>query len=111
MTTYTYKQSYSTPNEDVKRYNSTAKEISDTFPHGVHFEFSGMERHTAGEYVLYSDYKWMCDYADRLVEHGNLPCLPADLDNLRKANAALATEVHEMKKIIKERDRFFPAGR
>ena len=87
---------------NVVRYNSVAKEVSDPLPDGSYYEFSGMEQHTEGEYVLYKDYKWMCDYADRLVEHGNLPCLPADLDNLRNANAALATEVHEMKELLAE---------
>jgi hypothetical protein len=45
-----------------------------------------------GKYVLYTDYLWMANYADRLVEFCNLPCLPADLENLRASNLLLATE-------------------
>jgi hypothetical protein len=74
----------------VKRYNLTN-------PYDC-----GMEKSNDGRWVLFEDYEKMCDYADRLVEHGNLPCLPADLDNLRNANAALATEVHEMKELLAE---------
>jgi two-component SAPR family response regulator len=85
---------------NVKRYNSTAAEISDEMPDGSMLTFTGMVRHAEGEYVLYKDYKWMADYADRLVEHSNLPCLPADLDNLRNANASLATEVYQLKKLL-----------
>jgi len=42
----------------------------------------------------------MSDYADRLVEFGNLPCLPKDLENLREANLALATENHKLKETL-----------
>ena len=49
-----------------------------------------------GRYVLYKDYKEMADYAERLVEHGNLPCLPKDLENLREANASFAQENFEL---------------
>ena len=34
------------------------------------------------------------DYADRLVEHKNMVCLPADLANLREANARFAFDNH-----------------
>ena len=37
------------------------------------------------------------DYADRLVEHKDMVCLPADLANLREANAAFAIENHDLK--------------
>lgn len=37
------------------------------------------------------------EYADRLVEHKDMACLPADLENLRKANAAFADENHNLK--------------
>ncbi len=53
-----------------------------------------------GDYVKYEDYKWMSDYADRLVEFGNLPCLPKDLENLRAANTDLANEVHRLRQTI-----------
>ena len=53
-----------------------------------------------GKYVLYEDYAWMANYADRLVEFSNLPCLPADLDNLRSANSALAAENAKLCQII-----------
>jgi hypothetical protein len=53
-----------------------------------------------GAYVLFEDYEWMADYADRLVEFGNLPCLPADLENLRESNAAMATELEELKSLL-----------
>lgn len=53
-----------------------------------------------GEYVRLEDYEWMSAYADRLVEFGNLPCLPADLANLRESNAQLATENIELKRMI-----------
>ena len=36
------------------------------------------------------------DYADRLVEHKNMVCLPADLANLRKANAHFAIENEDL---------------
>ena len=37
------------------------------------------------------------EYADRLVEHKDMVCLPADLANLREANAAFAIENHDLK--------------
>lgn len=82
---------------NATRYNSTAKEVSEELPNGSVYIFSGMEQHPTGEYVSFEDYKWMCDYADKLVEHSNMPCLPADLQNLRDANAALAQENFELK--------------
>tara|TARA_R110000868_G_scaffold281159_1_gene541516 strand:- start:18 stop:473 length:456 start_codon:yes stop_codon:yes gene_type:complete len=44
------------------------------------------------------------DYADRLVEHKDMVCLPADLKNLREANAHFATE-NEMLKNAMANDR------
>ena len=37
------------------------------------------------------------DYADRLVEHKDMVCLPADLANLREANARFAIENAKLK--------------
>jgi regulator of replication initiation timing len=37
-------------------------------------------------------------YADTLVDHANLPCLPADLRNLRQANYDLSIENENLKK-------------
>ena len=44
-------------------------------------------------------------YADDLVEHSNMPCLPADLRNLRQANEHFAVENERLKEEIKELDR------
>jgi len=62
----------------------------------------GMIEDQSGGYVSYYDYKWMSDYADRLVEHKDMVCLPADLQNLRNANAALAQENFELKQLLKK---------
>lgn len=40
------------------------------------------------------------DYADRLVEHKDMVCLPADLSNLREANAHFAIENEMLKNAI-----------
>lgn len=37
------------------------------------------------------------DYADKLVEHKDMVCLPKDLENLREANSHFATENHILK--------------
>lgn len=37
------------------------------------------------------------EYADRLVEHKDMVCLPADLSNLRKANEHFAIENESLK--------------
>lgn len=55
-----------------------------------------------GEYVKYSDYKEMSDYADRLVEFSKIPCLPKDLENLRDANSKFAIENQALKERIME---------
>lgn len=73
----------------VKRYNLTN-------PYDC-----GMEKHPTGNYVLFEDYKWMSDYADRLVEHKDMVCLPTDLANLRAANTHFAAENETLKKEIK----------
>ena len=44
---------------------------------------------------------WYKDYADRLVAHKDMVCLPADLKNLRESNAALATENENYKNKVK----------
>jgi len=41
------------------------------------------------------------DYADKLVKHKDMVCLPKDLENLREANSHFATENH----ILKEQQR------
>jgi len=55
-----------------------------------------------GPYVSWEDYKWMSDYADRLVQHKDMVCLPMDMENLRNANARLAEENNSLKEEIKE---------
>jgi len=51
---------------------------------------------------LLKDVEWYKRYTDSLIEHKDMACLPADLRNLREANAALATENEELKKKVKE---------
>ena len=41
-------------------------------------------------------------YADELVEHSNMPCLPADLRNLRQTNEHLAIHNEHLTKENKE---------
>ena len=50
---------------------------------------------------LKKDLSWYKDYADRLVAHKDMVCLPADLKNLRESNAALATENENYKNKVK----------
>lgn len=50
---------------------------------------------------LKKDLAWYKDYADRLVAHKDMVCLPADLKNLRESNAALATENENYKNKVK----------
>ena len=45
-----------------------------------------------GDYVKYSDYEELSDYADSLVKFSKISCLPKDLENLRSANASFAQE-------------------
>jgi hypothetical protein len=49
---------------------------------------------------LKKDLAWYKNYADRLVEHKDMVCLPADLKNLRESNLKLATENEELKKQV-----------
>jgi uncharacterized coiled-coil protein SlyX len=49
---------------------------------------------------LKKELDWYKNYADRLVEHKDMVCLPADLKNLRESNAALTTENEELKKQV-----------
>ena len=49
---------------------------------------------------LKKDLAWYKDYADRLVTHKDMVCLPADLKNLRESNLKLATENEELKKQV-----------
>ena len=49
---------------------------------------------------LKKDLAWYKDYADRLVTHKDMVCLPADLKNLRESNTALAIENEELKKQV-----------
>jgi hypothetical protein len=49
---------------------------------------------------LKKDLAWYKDYADRLVTHKDMVCLPADLKNLRESNAALSIENQELKKQV-----------
>ena len=50
---------------------------------------------------LKKDLAWYKDYADRLVAHKDMVCLPADLKNLRESNVALATENEAFKNKVK----------
>ena len=49
---------------------------------------------------LKTEIDWYKKYTDKLVEHKDMVCLPADLKNLRESNAALATENVELKKQV-----------
>ena len=42
------------------------------------------------------------DYADKLVEHKDMVCLPKDLENLREANAHFAQENFELKQKLQK---------
>ena len=50
---------------------------------------------------LKAEIDWYKKYTDKLVEHKDMVCLPADLKNLRESNAALATENEELKNRVK----------
>ena len=41
------------------------------------------------------------DYADKLVAHKDMLCLPKDLQNLRTANSQFATENHILKEQLR----------
>jgi FtsZ-binding cell division protein ZapB len=55
-----------------------------------------------GDLVSYSDYEALSNYADSLVEFSKIPCLPADLENLREANGHFAQENHIFRERIRE---------
>jgi hypothetical protein len=57
-----------------------------------------MSQDEEGEYVSWKDYEWLSKYADLLIEHSSMICLPKDLENLREANLAFAMENHNLKK-------------
>ena len=50
---------------------------------------------------LKAEIDWYKKYTDKLVEHKDMVCLPADLKNLRESNASLATENEELKNKVK----------
>lgn len=52
----------------------------------------GLHEDLEGEYVKYTDYVELSDYADSLVDFSKIPCLPKDLENLRNANAYFAEQ-------------------
>ena len=74
---------------EIKRYKMKFDTISHT-----HYSVECPN----GEYVKYEDYEHLSDYCDRLVEIGKLPCLPKDLENLRKANTSFAQEISIFKR-------------
>lgn len=83
-------------NMNPKLYNSTPRAVAET----EDSTFEDMEQHPGVGWVSYETYKWLADYTARLVEHSNMPCLPADLDNLREANAKLAEENHNLRSTL-----------
>lgn len=56
-----------------------------------------MDEYLTGRFVSYDDYMELSDYADRLVAHKDMICLPMDLQLLRESNLALAIENHSLK--------------
>jgi hypothetical protein len=67
----------------IKRYKVEYDSISHTI-FGVACE--------NGRYVEYKDYEHLSEYCDRIVQFSKLPCLPKDLEVLRKANEVFAEE-------------------
>ena len=57
--------------------------------------------------ILLRDVAFWSDYADKLVAHKDMLCLPKDLQNLRTANSQFATENH----ILKEQLRMMEASK
>lgn len=43
------------------------------------------------------------DYADRLVMHKDMLCLPADLENLRSANSHFAAQNHVLREQLRNK--------
>jgi|688.fasta_scaffold358857_3 hypothetical protein len=77
----------------IKRYKVEYDSISHTI-FGVECD--------NGRFVEYKDYEYLSDYCDRLVEVGKLPCLPKDLEVLRKANHDFAIENAHLQGIIED---------
>jgi len=44
------------------------------------------------------------DYADKLIEHKDMICLPKDLENLREANTHFAQENFELKQKLQKHE-------
>jgi hypothetical protein len=51
--------------------------------------------------ILLRDVAFWRDYADKLVAHKDMVCLPKDLQNLRTANSQFATENHILKEQLR----------
>ena len=49
------------------------------------------------KFILTDEVSFWMNYADKLVEHKDMVCLPKDLENLRSANSQFATENHILK--------------
>jgi hypothetical protein len=59
---------------------------------------AGLSENSDGEWVRFTDYQELMDYADRLAE--GLPCLPKDVEVLRSANLTLALENHKFREML-----------
>lgn len=55
---------------------------------------------------LTRELEWYKKYADLLVNHINLPCLPADLRNLRESVEILDKENQELRERLKKYEDF-----
>ena len=62
----------------------------------------GVNEDPEGDLVSYEDWKRMSDYADELVKHKDMVCLPADLRNLRDANEHFAMENHRLHEELRQ---------
>jgi hypothetical protein len=51
---------------------------------------------------LTKELEWYKKYADLLVDHINLPCLPADLRNLRESLEIMDKENQELRKRLEK---------
>ena len=52
--------------------------------------------------ILLRDVAFWMDYADKLVAHKDMVCLPKDLENLRQANEHFAQENFELKQKLQK---------
>ena len=52
--------------------------------------------------ILLRDVAFWMDYADKLVAHKDMVCLPKDLENLRQANEHFAQENYKLKQKLKK---------